>query len=103
MGAPHSPPPESADHDMVSFYDEVEIEDFAWDDGKQVFHFPCPCGDRFEITKGQLGRGDDVAVCPSCSLLVRVIFDMMDFEEFAEEDLEEAEQQQDQPQSISVH
>ncbi|PRQ72760.1 hypothetical protein AAT19DRAFT_16684 [Rhodotorula toruloides] len=36
---------------MVSYYDELEIEDFAWDDAKKVFHYPCPCGDRFEISR----------------------------------------------------
>lgn len=31
--------------------DEIEIEDFAWDEERRVYHYPCPCGDRFEITK----------------------------------------------------
>ncbi|KAI5480037.1 hypothetical protein MNV49_002002 [Pseudohyphozyma bogoriensis] len=73
---------------MVSFYDELEIEDFAWDDVKQVFHYPCPCGDRFEITRSQLGKGEDIATCPSCSLIVRVIYDMMDYEDDASEEEE---------------
>jgi hypothetical protein len=34
--------------------DEIEIEDFAWDAEKRVYHYPCPCGDRFEISKVQL-------------------------------------------------
>ncbi|CAD5221946.1 unnamed protein product [Bursaphelenchus okinawaensis] len=61
---------------MSVFHDEVEIEDFEFDEGAGVYHFPCPCGDRFEITKEQLEAGEDVAACPSCSLLVRVIYDM---------------------------
>lgn len=31
--------------------DEVEIEDMTWDETAQVYHYPCPCGDRFEITR----------------------------------------------------
>jgi hypothetical protein len=31
--------------------DEVEIEDMQWDEDKMVYHYPCPCGDRFEITR----------------------------------------------------
>lgn len=58
-----------------TFYDEIEIEDFTWDPLANVFHYPCPCGDRFEITKSQLRDGDEVARCPSCSLLVRVIYE----------------------------
>ncbi|KZO97301.1 zf-CSL-domain-containing protein, partial [Calocera viscosa TUFC12733] len=57
------------------FYDEIEIEDMVWDEAKGVFHYPCPCGDRFEITRKQLANGEDVATCPSCSLIIRVIFD----------------------------
>lgn len=36
---------------MAVFHDEVEIEDFEFDEDNQLYHFPCPCGDRFEITK----------------------------------------------------
>jgi diphthamide biosynthesis protein 3 len=60
---------------MVNYYDELEIEDFAWDSQAKVFHYPCPCGDRFEITKSQLREGGEIATCPSCSLIVRVIYD----------------------------
>lgn len=60
---------------MVSYYDELEIEDFAWDDEAKVYHYPCPCGDRFEISKAQLRDGEEIATCPSCSLIVRVIYD----------------------------
>ncbi|KNZ64593.1 uncharacterized protein VP01_1011g10 [Puccinia sorghi] len=62
---------------MVSYYDEIEIEDFTWDEKAKVYHTPCPCGDRFEITKSQLSKGVDVATCPSCSLIVRVVYDMI--------------------------
>jgi len=60
---------------MVNYYDELEIEDFAWDPTANVFHYPCPCGDRFEISKSQLRDGEEIAICPSCSLIVRVIYD----------------------------
>ena len=60
---------------MTGYYDEIEIEDFAWDPHAKVFHYPCPCGDRFEITKAQLRDGEEIAICPSCSLTLRVIYD----------------------------
>ena len=60
----------------ASFYDEVEIEDFEWDPLRQLYHYPCPCGDRFQIALTDLMAGEDVASCPSCSLIVRVIYDM---------------------------
>ncbi|KAI6175923.1 DPH3-like protein [Aphelenchoides bicaudatus] len=64
---------------MANFHDEVEIEDFEFDEEKQLYHYPCPCGDRFEISLEMLKAGEDVAECPSCSLLVRVIYDMEQF------------------------
>ncbi|CAJ0565757.1 unnamed protein product, partial [Mesorhabditis spiculigera] len=57
------------------FHDEVEIEDFEFDDDAGVYHYPCPCGDRFEITQEALEGGEDIATCPSCSLIVRVIYE----------------------------
>lgn len=58
-----------------SFYDEIELEDMSYDEERDLFHYPCPCGDRFEITRLQLKEAEDVAKCPSCSLIIRVVFD----------------------------
>ncbi|OZJ05823.1 Diphthamide biosynthesis protein 3 [Bifiguratus adelaidae] len=66
---------------MTSFYDEVEIEDMEFDEETQLYHYPCPCGDRFQISVGQLTDGEDVAICPSCSLIIRVIYDPEDFQD----------------------
>ncbi|KAI6001630.1 zf-CSL-domain-containing protein [Pisolithus orientalis] len=66
---------------MGAYYDEIEIEDMTWDEVKGVYHYPCPCGDRFEISRKQLANYEDVATCPSCSLVIRVIYDPLDFED----------------------
>lgn len=60
---------------MGAYYDEIEIEDMTWDEEKKVYHYPCPCGDRFEISRSQLSNYEDTATCPSCSLIIRVIYD----------------------------
>lgn len=39
---------------MSVFHDEVEIEDFEFDEETEAYYFPCPCGDRFCITKVRL-------------------------------------------------
>ncbi|GAW05962.1 zf-CSL-domain-containing protein [Lentinula edodes] len=75
---------------MGAYYDEVEIEDMVWDASRKVYHYPCPCGDRFEITRQQLRDCEDIATCPSCSLIIRVIYDPLDFED---EDEQEEEQE----------
>jgi len=82
---------------MGAFYDEIEIEDMVWDSEKGVYHYPCPCGDRFEISRSQLANYEDVATCPSCSLIVRVIYDPLDFEdEEPEEDEGESGESDDE-------
>lgn len=90
---------------MGAYYDEIEIEDMVWDDEKRVYHYPCPCGDRFEISKAQLKEYEDIAICPSCSLVIRVIYDpvslfldgfflfltisQLDYEDYEEEEEDE--------------
>uniref|UniRef100_A0A8B9NCM2 Diphthamide biosynthesis protein 3 n=1 Tax=Accipiter nisus TaxID=211598 RepID=A0A8B9NCM2_9AVES len=68
---------------MSVFHDEVEIEDFEYDEETETYSYPCPCGDRFLITREDLENGEDVATCPSCSLILRVIYDQVGGEEGA--------------------
>ncbi len=68
----------AVEDEQISVYDEVEIEDMTWDEALQIFHYPCPCGDRFEIALADLkDTTTDIAVCPSCSLMIRVIYDVV--------------------------
>jgi len=69
---------------MSVFHDEIEIEDFEYDEEEETYFYPCPCGDRFAITKEELEAGEEVATCPSCSLIVRVIYDEADFQQSEE-------------------
>ena len=81
----------------MSYYEEVSIEDMDFDEDKQIFYYPCTCGDRFQITvvsssffffsfslqnhflqsqkKQQLVDGEVVGICPSCSLTILVKYD----------------------------
>lgn len=58
-----------------AIYDQIEIEDMTFDSALQIYHYPCPCGDRFEISIDDLRDGENIAVCPSCSLMIEVIFE----------------------------
>ena len=44
---------------------------------EETYYYPCPCGDRFAITKEELQCGEEVATCPSCSLIIKVILVLM--------------------------
>ena len=67
---------------MSVFHDEVEIEDFEYDEDTETYFYPCPCGDKFAITRSELENGEDVATCPSCSLIVRVIYDLVSLQQY---------------------
>ena len=69
---------------MAGVYDEVDLADMEWDEEDLAYFYPCPCGDLFRITRDELEDGEEVARCPSCSLIVRVIYDEADFESGSE-------------------
>ncbi|CAN6601818.1 diphthamide biosynthesis protein 3 [Trichomonascus vanleenenianus] len=67
----------------MDWYDEVDLEDMEFDKRSEVFHHPCPCGDRFEIPLSALLNSEtDIAVCPSCGLSVKVQYQQSDLESF---------------------
>lgn len=68
-----------------TIYDQIEIEDFTFDRDLQVFRYPCPCGDRFEISIYDMQEGENIAVCPSCSLMCEIIFDEEDIQEYLDQ------------------
>ncbi len=35
---------------MAAYYDEIEIEDMEFDKELKAYFYPCPCGDRFQIS-----------------------------------------------------
>ncbi|XP_013099040.1 diphthamide biosynthesis protein 3 [Stomoxys calcitrans] len=74
---------------MSIYHDEVEIEDFEYDEEEEMYYYPCPCGDRFQISKEELIEGEEVATCPSCSLIIKVIYDKDMFKAEDEEELNE--------------
>jgi diphthamide biosynthesis protein 3 len=75
LTTPSKAPTQDEEQDI---YDEIEIEDMTFDENPQIYHYPCPCGDRFEIAIADLRDGQEIAVCPSCSLMIRVVFDQDD-------------------------
>ena len=39
-----------------AYHDEIELEDFEYDEEDETYYYPCPCGDRFQITRQELGN-----------------------------------------------
>jgi len=74
-----SNPKEDTEKSEFDVYDDVEIEDMDFDESSETYFYPCPCGDKFRITKEALIDGEEIATCPSCSLRIRVIYNADDF------------------------
>ena len=71
-------------------YEEVDIDDMDFDEELGLYTYECPCGDLFQISEEELAEGEEIAYCPSCSLVIRVLYDPEDFELL--EDEEEGEE-----------
>jgi len=68
------------------YYDEVDIDDMDWNEETRTYTSPCPCGDMFVVTEDQLFNGETIAKCPSCSLVIKVIYNPDDFLESEDEE-----------------
>lgn len=70
----------------MSVYDTVEIEDMTYDPVTELLYYPCPCGDRFQVSIADLLDGEtNIATCPSCSLTIEIVFEKEDLESIMEE------------------
>ncbi|XP_021076769.1 DPH3 homolog [Mus pahari] len=65
--------------DYFSGLKAVFHEDYQFDKDSEKYFYPFPCGDNFSITKEDLENGEDVAMCPSCSFVMKVIYDKGQF------------------------
>lgn len=56
------------------YYEVLDIDSFKYNEETEEYTYPCPCGDFFMISKEEIENGEEVARCPSCSLVVRVLY-----------------------------
>ena len=57
----------------MTYHDEIELEDMEWDEDNEMYYYPCPCGDRFQISHKDIMLKNYIASCPSCSLQILII------------------------------
>ncbi len=60
----------------IVVHETISIEEMEYDEEIEGYVYPCPCGDEFYVSLEEMRKGIDIAECPSCSLKVRVIFDI---------------------------
>jgi diphthamide biosynthesis protein 3 len=89
-------------HHHENAYEVVKLSDMMYDEVEQLYQYQCPCGDLFEILLEDLYDGEDIALCPSCTLKLKVIYTQDELPELMEysssdddyEDEEEEEQEE---------
>ncbi len=84
---------------MTVIYEEVPLEEMEYESADKAFYYTCPCGDLFALTLNEMLSGDDIAKCPSCSLLIRVVFTPEDLKSFCTKE----GIPMSQSQAVSVH
>ena len=47
---------------MSIYHDEIEIEDMEYDEETETYYYPCPCGDKFQISKVKLYGTDGLHI-----------------------------------------
>jgi diphthamide biosynthesis protein 3 len=57
-----------------AYYEEVDITDMEYDEENEMYTYPCPCGDKFQISTDEILDGEEIGRCPSCSLIIHVIY-----------------------------
>ena len=60
------------------YYDEIKLEDMDYNESELAYYYPCPCGDTFRIGLYELYDGEDIGICQSCTLRIKIIFEEKD-------------------------
>jgi diphthamide biosynthesis protein 4 len=76
----------------TSVRDEVDLDDFDFDEAAGAFFKRCRCGCEMSITEDDLERGADLVHCSGCSIVVRVLYDVVDEDEGEDEDERDGEE-----------
>jgi len=58
---------------MAVYHDEVEIEDFEYDEELETYFYPCPCGDQFQISKVVSYVPGIFSTCSACMCCISTI------------------------------
>jgi diphthamide biosynthesis protein 3 len=66
------------DTSHVLVHEEVTLAEMELDADLDGYVYPCPCGDEFFLSIDDMLTGYNIAECPSCSLKVRVDFDLQE-------------------------
>ncbi|KAG0087040.1 Diphthamide biosynthesis protein 4 [Podila epicladia] len=58
--------------------DDIDLDDMDYDGESSVYTSPCRCSGEYIISEDELELGVDTVVCSTCSLIVRIHYEVAD-------------------------
>ena len=92
-------------HHHENVYEVVKLSDMMYDEKEQLYQYQCPCGDLFEIGLEDLYDGENIALCPSCTLKLRVVYtenELPELMEYSSSDDDEVEEEEEKEEKDDV-
>jgi len=93
-------------HHHENVYEVVKLSDMMYDEKEQLYQYQCPCGDLFEIGLEDLYDGENIALCPSCTLKLRVVYtenelpELMEYSSSDDDEVEEEEEEKEEKDDV---
>ncbi|KAG0363136.1 hypothetical protein BC939DRAFT_459141 [Gamsiella multidivaricata] len=63
--------------------DDIDLDDMDFDEETGIYSSPCRCSGEYVITEDELELGVDIVVCSTCSLIVRIHYEIADDQDYA--------------------
>ncbi|KAF9377189.1 Diphthamide biosynthesis protein 4 [Podila verticillata] len=58
--------------------DDIDLDDMDYDEESSIYTSPCRCSGEYIISEDELELGVDTVVCSTCSLIVRIHYEVAD-------------------------
>ena len=56
--------------------DTVDLDDMTFNPESETYSLPCRCGGCYDITEDDMERGVEIVCCSTCTLCVRVLYQL---------------------------
>jgi diphthamide biosynthesis protein 4 len=60
---------------------DVDLDEMDYDESAGTFSLPCRCSGSYVIREQDMEHGVDIASCDNCSLIIRVLYDVVEEDE----------------------
>ncbi|KAL1918757.1 uncharacterized protein VTP21DRAFT_2779 [Calcarisporiella thermophila] len=69
---------------------EIDLDEMMYDETEDLYTYTCRCGGLYTITEEDMEIGAEIVQCSSCSLRMRILYEIAPLEEDKPEEVEDA-------------